>query len=88
MQRPPSTLQLYCRIVFGLIVAFILIGNCTGHRDPAVTLMFVVSIAWTLVRIIEESFDSYAELRVRREAKKDPDDNDPEDKEPPSAPAT
>lgn len=61
--------RLFSRIVWGLIVTFVLIGSLIGKGEIAIMLAIMVTLMWVLIRIIDEAIDAVTLLQM-------PDDKD------------
>lgn len=75
---------LYVKILFASIVAFAMVGNCSGHREASLVIFAVVTVCWVCTRIIAEAIDSFMILKQLNRLEKEDHYEKAEDKDPPA----
>jgi hypothetical protein len=63
-----SSMQLYTRVGFGLLILLGWVGNCVSHKNQTGPIAFIVctTITWCTVRIMYEALEALHVLRDRK----------------------
>jgi len=83
-QKQLGRLPLYMRVAWAAIVVFGMVGNCSGHREQSLSLLFLISIMWISLRILTEGVEAWHILHLALAHERNDQDNK---KDPPGPPA-